>query len=60
MASLRGGEIMDKLHNEECCQRIHYYGSASFTDGSYFSYGYEEGNCLTGNVVVKELKEVCH
>ena len=46
---------MDRLHNEEDCRRIYYYGSASFTDGSYFLFGCEEGNCLTGNVVVEDL-----
>ncbi|MBA7571857.1 hypothetical protein ES708_13626 [subsurface metagenome] len=36
---------------------IHYYGLTSFTDGSYFLYGYKEGECLTGNVIVKELSK---
>jgi len=39
---------------------VYYYSSASFTDGTYFLYGYEEVNCLTGNVIVKELRKVCH
>ncbi|GAI76391.1 unnamed protein product [marine sediment metagenome] len=51
---------MDKPYSEADCRTIHYYGSASFTDGSLFLYGYEEGNCLTGNVVMKELREACH
>ncbi|MBA7556671.1 hypothetical protein ES705_49387 [subsurface metagenome] len=49
-------EVDDKVNY----RMIYYYGSASFTDGSHFLYGYEEGNCLTGNVVVKELREACH
>jgi len=50
---------MARLHNEECCQSIHYYNYVSFTDGSYFLYGYEEGNCLTGNIV-GGAKGRCH
>jgi len=50
---------MNEIVNKANCRIIHYYGSASFTNGSYFLYGYEEGKDLTGNVVVKELREVC-
>ena len=60
MAGIRGGKIMYRLNIEAYCRIIHYYGSVSFTEGSYLLYGYEEGNCLTGNVVVEELKEICH
>lgn len=52
--------MMARLHNEECCQSIYYYNYISSTDGSYFLYGYEEGEGLTGNVVIKELGKVCH
>lgn len=51
---------MDRLHIEEDCRTIHYYGYVSFTDGSYFLYGYKEGECSTGNVLVKEMEEACH
>jgi len=60
MAGLHGGKIMNEIDDKADCRIIHYYGSASFTDGSLFLYGYEEGNCLTGNVIVKELREACH
>jgi hypothetical protein len=60
MAGHRGGKIMNEMDNKAYCRIIYYYGSASFTDGSYFLYGYEEGEGLTGNVVIKELREACH
>ena len=60
MVGLREGKIMNEMDDKANYRIIHYYGSASFTDGSLFLYGYEEGNCLTGNVIVKELTEACH
>lgn len=48
---------MVEIDDRAYCRIIHYYGSESFTDGSYFLYGYEEGNCFSGNVIVKELRE---
>ena len=48
---------MGRPYIEASCRIIHYYGSASFTDRAFFLYGYEEDNCLTGNVIVKELRE---
>jgi len=39
---------------------VYYYSSVSLKDGSYFLYGYEEGEGLTGNVIVKELRKICH
>lgn len=57
MATLRGGKIMSEIDDKAYYRIIHYYGSASFTDGSYFLYGYEEGSSFSGNVIVKELRE---
>ena len=51
---------MNEIDDKVCYRIIYHYGSASFSDGSYFLYGYEENNCLTGNVVVKDLGKVCH
>lgn len=50
---------MNEIDDKACCRTTHYYGSASFSDGSYFLYGYEEGDGLTGNVVVKEIGKIC-
>ncbi len=50
---------MRRVDDKAYYRIIHYYNSASLTDGSCFLYGYEEDNCLTGNVIVKELKEAC-
>ncbi|GAI65548.1 unnamed protein product [marine sediment metagenome] len=46
---------MDRPYNEANCRTIHYYGSASFTDGAFFLYGYKEGECLTADVITEEL-----
>lgn len=51
---------MSEIDNKAYCRIIHYYGSAYFTDGSYFLYGYEEKDGSTGNVIVEELREACH
>lgn len=51
---------MSEIDDKTFSRIIHYYSSVSFTDGSYFLYGYEEGEGLTGNVVIKELGKVCH
>jgi len=48
------------MDNKAYCRIIHYYDSASFTDGSYFLYGYKERENLTGNVIIEELRKVCH
>lgn len=60
MAILRGGKMMGKIDNETYYRIIHYYSFVSLTDGSYLLYGYEEGKGFTGNVIVKELKRICH
>jgi len=49
--------MMVEIDDRAYCRIIHYYGSASFTDGSYFLYGYEEGSSFSGDVIVKELRE---
>lgn len=51
---------MGKIDNETYYRIIHYYSFVSLTDGSYLLYGYEEGKGFTGNVIVKELKRICH
>jgi hypothetical protein len=51
---------MSEIDDKTFSRIIHYYSSVSLTDGSYFLYGYEEGEGLTGNVVIKELGKVCH
>ena len=35
---------------------IIYYGSYSSTDGKNYRIGYEEGNPITGNVIVEEVR----
>jgi len=55
MAGLRGGKIMNEMDNKIDCRIIHYYGSASFADGAFFLYGYEEGECSTADVITEEL-----
>ena len=55
MAGLHGGKIMGRPYIEANCRIIHYYGSASFTDGAFFLYGYKEGECSTADVITEEL-----
>lgn len=46
---------MGGIDNKAYCRIIYYYGSASFTDGAFFLYGYEERDCSTVNVITEEL-----
>ena len=46
---------MNEMDNKADCRIIHYYGSASFTDGAFFLYGYKEGECSTADVITEEL-----
>lgn len=46
---------MSERDDETFCRIIHYYGSASFTDGPFFLYGYEEGKYSTADVITEEL-----
>ena len=55
MDRLRGGKIMDRPYIEANYRIIHYYGSASFTDGAFFLYGCKEGECSTADVITEEL-----
>jgi len=55
MAGLRGGKIMNEMGDKVNCRIIHYYGSASFTGGAFFLYGYREGEGSTADVITEEL-----
>jgi hypothetical protein len=46
---------MNEMDDKACSRIIHYYGSASFTDGAFFLYGYKEGECSTADVITEEL-----
>ena len=46
---------MNEMDDKACSRIIHYYGSASFTDGAFFVYGYKEGECSTADVITGEL-----
>jgi len=47
--------MMVEMDDRAYCRIIHYYGSASFTDGAFFLYGYEEGKGSTAYVITEDL-----